>query len=801
MIHRTLLSLALLASSSGVCFAQAKPFDMTPEKPADIVVPQNPVMPPKVSSPAPTKDGLAPDRSAPAVLPLATPDGASAASLLEERNRRYLLPFDPLSLSGEIDARRWVTYMTQKEADAADTVTIGYQNSILVSPEASQLTLEVNGVSIGSAEIASPDDASGRMVFTLPHGVLKPGANQFLLSVQQTHRTDCTPQSTYELWTSLDPQSTYITLNRNVAGELTSISDLAAVGPNAKGRTTIDIVAPAMENPTRTEDLLRLAQALALHMHMPNEKIRIRADVPPTSKAGNLVVLFGTTAEVTSVFPSLPQDARAGASISFVSGLPSSGGASALVVSGPTQTALQNAVDTLVGSRSVSAMGKAQGMNSEWASPDMPMVVSETTLPLSQLGVHSQEFSGRRFHTSFRIAVPSDFYAQDYGEAQILLDAAYSREVLPGSQIDIYVNGHIASTMPISAPDGGIFRHMPIKVPMRHFVPGANKIDIEAVLRTAADAACVPGTTKSQVPRFALFDTSAFYMPDFARLGMMPNLAAMNGTAAPYAAATAQNPAALYLSRLDSETFSAAATFMARLANSAGHVIPLDVVSTPAAMTGRDGIAVGVLSEMSPSLLSHLNIEQTSQTTWHTPEASARREEKDVKFEDWKIKVRNGGWQGNIGVFGDWFARNFNLTPDALRFLPSDDVNFAPSDNSSIMIAQGKIGPEKGILTLVTAPTGKDLDAGLAAMVREDNWSRISGRISTLDAANHQIETVMPQHTDLFATQPFSLSNWRLVAANWFSSHISLYALTLAGFLVVLGLVTSFLLGRLGRRH
>jgi cellulose synthase operon protein B len=801
-MHRTLLSLALLASSSGVAFPQATPFDMTPEKPAEVVAPQppapSPVLPPSEPTPEPMEDGLAP---APSAGGVALPNGSAAASEHRDRNRRYLLPFGNLSLSGEIDARRWVTYLTQKEAAAATTVTIGYQSSILVSPESSKLTLEVNGVTSGSAAIASPDDANGRMVFTLPHGVLKPGANLLSLSARQTHRTDCTPQSTYDLWTRLDPANTYLSFSGDVAGELTSVGDIAAVGLDADRVTTIDIVAPAMDNPTRTDELLRLSQALALRAHMPNEKITIRPDLPSSYHTGSLVVLFGTTAEIAGMLPYAPQDARTGASVSFIPGPPSFDGANALVVSGPTPESLQFAIDTLAGSRATSATESAATINTDWSSSDAQVIDSETTLPLSQLGVRSQEFSGRRFHTSFTFAVPSDFYAQAYGEAQILLDAAYSPEVLPGSQVDIYVNGHIASTMPISSKEGGIFRHMPIKIPMRHFVPGTNEIAIEAVLHTEADATCLPGAAKSHTPRFALFDTSAFYMPDFARLGVTPNLAATNGTAAPYSAATAQRPAALYMNRLDTATLSATATLAARLANSAGHIIPLDVVSTPAAITGRDSIVVGAISEMSPALLSHLNIEANSQTGWHTPNVATRGDGNEVKFDDWKTKVRDGGWQGNIGVFGDWFARNFNLTSDSLRFLPSDDVDFAPSDTSSFMIAQGKIGAEKGIVTLVTAPTGNDLDLGMTSMAKEENWHRISGRISTLNTANNEIETVVPEHTELFATQPFSFSNWRLIAANWFSSNISLYAFVLAGFLVALGLVTNFLLGRLGRRH
>lgn len=796
-MKRTCLTLALLTLSSGVAFSQAAPFDMTPEKPPGIAAPephaQSPVTQPDAPTPTPA---ITPASSA-----VVKEEGSAVTAPRDDRSRRYLLPFGNLSLSGEIDTRRWVIYLTPKEAAAANAVTVGYQNSILVSPESSKLSLEINGIPAGSTAIASPDDAGGSMVFTPPTGALKPGANLLSLSALQTHRTDCTPQSTYDLWTRLDPAKTYLTFDSHVAGALTSVGDIAAVGLDAQRVTTITIVAPALENPTRTEGLLRLVQALALRTQMPNEKVTIRPDLPSSVPDGSLIVVYGTTAEITGMLPSPPQDSRTGPSVSFMPGPPSFGGVNALVVSGPTPETLQAAIDTLAGPRGTPAAQSATVANSSWSAPDAPVVDSETTLQLSQLGVRSQEFSGRRFRTGFMVAVPRDFYAQAYGEAQILLDAAYSPEVLPGSQIDIYVNGQIASTMPISSRAGGIFRHMPIKIPMRHFVPGTNRIDIEAVLRTESDATCLPGAPKSHTPRFALFDTSEFYMPDFARMGVIPNLAATNGTAAPYVSATAQSPAALYMSRLDTQTFSAAATLAARLATTAGNIIPFQVVSTPAAMTGRDAIMVGAISEIPPAVLAQLNIEPDSQIGWHTPEVRVRDDENKVRFEDWKTKVHDGGWQGNIGAFGDWLSRNFNLTSDSLRFLPSADVRFTPSDNSAFMIAQGQIGTGKGVLTLITAPTGADLDLGMAAMAKEENWRRISGRISTLNTSNNEVETIAPQRTELFTTQSLSIRNVRLIAANWFSSNISFYAFALAGFLVALGLVTHFLLGRLGRRH
>lgn len=101
--------------------------------------------------------------------------------------------------------------------------------------------------------------------------------------------------------------------------------------------------------------------------------------------------------------------------------------------------------------------------------------MSDRRIALSELGLESSEFGGRRFRNEFYVGMPADFYASAYGEAAMLLDAAYSSQVLPGSHIDIYVNDEIASTVPISNNGGGIFRHLPINVTMRHFKPARTR--------------------------------------------------------------------------------------------------------------------------------------------------------------------------------------------------------------------------------------------------------------------------------------------------------------------------------------
>ena len=209
------------------------------------------------------------------------------------------------------------------------------------------------------------------------------------------------------------------------------------------------------------------------------------------------------------------------------------------------------------------------------------------------LVLQTRNFNGRRLRTEFAIGVPSDFYANEYGKATILLDAAYSEDVLPGSQINIYVNDNIAATLPITTRGGEILRHFPIGFTMRHFRPGANLITLEAVLNTRSDTVCAPGTGAIAPTRFALFDTSEFVMPDFARIGTMPNLAGLSGTSFPYG--RSDKPLPVIINNGGEKTYSAAATLLARMSVAAGRPLEVDPRATANSTVNSNALFMGAI--------------------------------------------------------------------------------------------------------------------------------------------------------------------------------------------------------------
>ncbi|EJC78771.1 cell division protein [Rhizobium leguminosarum bv. trifolii WSM2297] len=812
-MRRIVAASLLLLNASVFAQAQTAPFDMSGERPPGAPVtprltppappaatPPVPVTPPVSVLPAPAPQAAPAPAPVPppiAVQPLAPQPAAAANTAPVQRAgsvRRYVVPFSKLGLSGEYDRRSWSVYLTPEQAAAKASFTFAYQNSIVVAPEASALTVYLNNRPIGQQRVGSPDGSSA-VTFEVPPGLLQPGANVVTFEAAQRHRTDCSIQSTYELWSNIDPAGTYLSFAGSDAAEPASADAIRAIGVDGAGKTEFDIVVPALEQPGTTKPLLRLAQGLSVLSSMPNQIFAFSTASLPAGGPGKLSVLVGTAAELRPLFPGLPAGAESAALAAFV--IDPRGGSPVLLISGPSWQAVSSAIDTIVSPTDRSADIRRDALTTErWSAPNAPLIFSDTNIALSQLGVKTTEFSGRRLRTSFNIAVPADFYANAYGEAKVLLDAAYTDNVLPGSHIDIYVNDNIASTVPITTTTGGILRHLPIRVTMRHVKPGLNTVAIEAILMTKDDAACAPGATAS--PRFALFDTSELHMPDFARVGQRPNLAAMAGTAYPYSRST--EPMPLFIDRVDADTLSAAATLLGQMAIMAGHPIPVETVASPNTIGDRDAIFIGSISQMPATALSQANISTASQASWRpVTDAQTGVVDTDTAFEEWNSKVSGGVLRGRMTAFREWLWRNFDISRSSLQFVPGAEEIFTPPNTASLLVAQGSSPAGAGSWTVVAAPSEKDLREGVEVLTSQLNWPQISGHITTYSSKTGKIEAVPVTRFDFVPSTRWSIANYRLIAANWLSTNILSYASLLVVFVLLIGVTTSKMLKKLGR--
>lgn len=763
-------------------------------------------------------------------LPAADAGAAAARPAADASPTRPLVPFGALRFLGETDQRGWAFDLTDAEAGRAASLALSYRNSIVVMPEVSRLRVSINGTEILAQPIASSSDFS-RVEAQIPAGVLRAGPNTIRFHAMQFHRIDCSPRGTYELWTEIDPAMTGLVFAGGVERQLRVLDDLPSVGVDRQGQTIIRVIAPDSRERGLAPALLELAQAIALRGRFTHPIFRVSDGGEGIDPAGpgeiNLVI--GPSAQLGGVVSALPADAGARATAGFVTD--GRLGPSTLVVTGPDWNAVKTATAAIADSVTrPTGVSRTAITTSSWHAPDVPNFARARSVTLADMEVRTQEFAGRLFRTRFMAGLPADFYASSYGQATLYLDAAYTAEVRPGSHIDIYVNGRIASTLTMTDSSGGIYRRLPVSIPLTNFRPGVNEVTIEAVLETTGDAECAPGATIPGASRFVLFDTTELAFPTFARAARLPDLAGLSGTGFPYARSL--EPVALFLGRHDPETYSAAATMMARVALDAGRPINLDFSRTPAAASSMPAIFIGAAQQFTPDVLTGVSLADTVATAWRDPQlavlqgpqtargdldalvadyrrrqgsqtgdASAPDAATGEVFERWREDLSDGGgWRGQVSAFDDWMQRTFDISLSSLRIGGQTEQPYMPGPNAGLIVAQQRHVRGEGIWTVIAAPNSASLAASAETAARRDIWWQMTGRVAAYEPQTARFVSQAATEVEIVLTQPFSLANSRLIAANWLSSNIAFYALILVGACLFLGIYTHRLLSRLGRR-
>jgi cellulose synthase operon protein B len=89
----------------------------------------------------------------------------------------------------------------------------------------------------------------------------------------------------------------------------------------------------------------------------------------------------------------------------------------------------------------------------------------------------------------------------------------------------------------------------------------------------------------------------------------------------------------------------------------------------------------------------------------------------------------------------------------------------------------------------------------MACLVEPQVWSRLSGRLSILDASTGAVAGSEPETRRYVATQDFSIGNQRLIIAGWLSLNPGIFIF--AAFLLAfpLAATTHFLVRNVGRRN
>ncbi len=499
-------------------------------------------------------------------------------------------------LAGEIGASEWPIYLTLGQARRKLRFQLGYLAAVSVMPEASTLTLMVNDEVVGVTQISAFTSVK-TVVFDIPAGLMRAGFNSVRISTDQRHRVDCSVEATFELWTQIDPTQTGLILDETDAG-IDNLADLGALLPDEQGALPIRAVLPQNAQPANVARMLRAVQMISVMGRF--EQPVVDAGPPLQDRYGvNLLVgpakqLIDDLGFVTLgvvdrpravVLPATPERRTT------------------IVITGATLAQVDEAMNLFL--VATTPKGAPAGLRAAAAFPGYRLEGGQR-IKMHDLGLVSEEFSGRLFRAGFNIIMPPDFYAADYGRATLRVGGGYASGLSSRAQLVVNVNERTAVSLSLLKTSGEVFKDNPLPLPLGFFRPGLNRVEIEAHVPTKGDDSCDPLSAIDAPNRFLFLDQTEIELPAIARVARIPDLAVTATGGFPYAGSTARPR--LFFPSFDEKSIGAALTVAAHLAIAAGRPIDFDIAMTPPGKGQGPTLVVAPFDALDSALMQKLNM-------------------------------------------------------------------------------------------------------------------------------------------------------------------------------------------------
>ncbi|WP_230533050.1 cellulose biosynthesis cyclic di-GMP-binding regulatory protein BcsB [Microvirga roseola] len=752
---------------------------------------------------------------------------------MPEWKRPLPISLDEARLVGEAVSREFPLFITTAEATRPAMLRLAYLNAISVMPETFKLTVRVNDVVVGDTVVQNASEPE-TLSLAIPPGLLEPGFNAVRVSVRQTHRVDCSVESTYELWTRVLTEQSDLVFT-GARGEIRQLRDLPAVKPDRNGLTPIRIRIPGGLESASIERASRAAQAVVLLGRYSNPVVEID---PDQAMDAGLDVVIGT----------LPVVERA-----LGIRIPGSGpqsilihdqqsGRVTLVVTGATETEIDAALEALTREASGAALhGSAAGLRA-LKNVNGRLFGGGETVNLAELGLESEPFRGRLYRQTFRLQLPSDLLVADYDRLTLAIDAAYASALSPESKMVVRVNGAPIADIAMANPAGDVLSRRMLYLPVRAFKPGLNTVDIEAETRTQVDETCEIASLADQRERYLLLGTSEITVPALARIGTLPNISSIVPGGLTHLSASKELH--VFVPKARREAIAASLTMLAKIASvsriptkakftfdrmpeGADHVLAFGAYDDMPEATVRaagldpaklgkigprlspDAPRIGVVAKpiqvafigdeihLSPSDAEPKDVQRSLPSSSLIQLAEAAREGSGLlgavksvdgsdlmgharSAVDW-IRNATAGSLHRAGILGSQTTKGIDVTEDV-----------------ALVVAQGartkeleaglmaRLLPSVETTTVILAPTADRLKSSLSDILASSHWQQFVGQAAVYKSQDAAVETQVSERILLVPTAPLDIQNVRLIIAGWLSRNSAVHITGLLGILLVL---------------
>lgn len=717
---------------------------------------------------------------------------ANAAAVVAGRDAgltAFEQPRSALRLEGEDDVINLTFVLDAETIAAGGDLVLAYRNAVSVMPENSLVSVMVNGSPVGEFPVRSPSGFDARSI-AVPPAVLRAGVNDVRLRAVQRHRVDCSMEATYELWTEFDEQASGFRPRSAVGSG--GFASLRTVGRNDRGLTDLRLVLPKASGEAALNRAAPMIETLALALNRDDVSVTV-AETPGTGPGIDVMV---ASDDDQSSLQAIRGDTPYG--LSVISGddparrkvvLRSASGSE---IPGMLLNAIEGPLKPVLDS---GIRARRTGEIRAEAS---------TAYTLADAGYVPTPFSGRLFRTRFDMIMPADFYPAEYATLDLALHAASSPGLKPTSQLLVRVNDQIVKSLPMRDTDGQVFSGRKLELPLRAFRPGRNQIELLAELERPADDRCVFAERDESVPRFILLDTTEIRVPALARVARLPELAAMAGSAYPYAGSDAVN---VHVLKSDAVSVSTALTMIARMSISARAPL-LSRISFGPPAAGADGNAVVIASRRAVEELSRLGpaglppvageidfargfdgADPIVTASINLPGAAipvAMTTDPAALLDAFRQTTRDRGDGGTLtssltSTLND-FVRSFGQWLNYQN--GRDSAALTDPRRKAVLIQRPNVSGD-GVVTWLTAETSLDMRDASEMLADPAVWNRMEGESVVFDLDARSIRSVRAQSYFAHELSDYGPGNLRRIAAAWFSDHFRIYVVLVIALMAV----------------
>lgn len=459
-------------------------------------------------------------------------------------------------------------------------ISFEYVNSTALLAGSSRMTVRINRTPVSQIGL-NPQAPEGSVKLVIPGAAFRTGYNDLSFSVSQHYSNDCEQPCAADLWTTLKLDNAVMEMEyalKPVPLKLSSVSEFL-FDPRIFPSGAINLV---LEN--SHADMVTVAGLVASGIARRFDYRKVRFTTSADVKAGCDNVVIGGKGFVARFLEAkgvVPPEIQG--PFLKVMQLPPAGPAPGvadpnhvlLVVSGGSIDQLKLAASTL-SIISPSLSNSDEMLATEFKLADIPMyggkliVTSEKKYTFKNLDFNTvtlKGFNANAKDIAFRL--PADVLLKPNLYVDLALHFAYGAALGPGSVVNILVNGKHVRAIPLDNVKGDLIEGYKLRIPTYLFKPGDNYLRIDSAMIPLNNKSCENMLIENLF--LSIFDNSTLSFPDLPHFAELPNLELFMLNGFPFTRWPDGKGSIFYLAGNDSDTVNAALNLIGMISQRNGY--------------------------------------------------------------------------------------------------------------------------------------------------------------------------------------------------------------------------------------